>query len=139
MIDTEKLIDILKDYPYIASAYLFGSVATGKTGPLSDIDIAVLIKKEAPQGRELLHELDYIAYKIEKIFKKPVDIIPMNNKGLIFQHNILKTGRLIYDNDPSFRIKYVSNLISAYCDFEPLLRFMRRFHFEGYRKRLKNL
>ncbi len=136
MIDTDKIKDILKDYPYIASAYLFGSAATGKVGPLSDIDIAVLLKKEAPQGRFLIHELDYIAYKIEKIFKRPVDVIPMNRGGLIFQHNILKTGILIYDSDPAFRIKYVSSLISAYCDFEPLLRFMSRFYPEGYRRRL---
>lgn len=137
--DTEKIKDILKDYPYIASAYLFGSAATGKVGPLSDIDIAVLLKKEAPQGRFLIHELDYIAYKIEKIFKRPVDVIPMNRGGLIFQHNILKTGTLIYDSDPDFRIKYVSYLISAYCDFEPMLRFMGKFYFKGYRRRLRSL
>lgn len=140
MLNTEKLKDILKDYPYIAAAYLFGSQKSGKTTPMSDVDIAILLKDNAPKGRELIHEEDYLAYKIAKILGlKEIDLIDLNSQGLIFQHNVLKTSMLIYDADPDFRIKFVTRVLSHYCDFELTLRFMDEYYFEGYRRRLARL
>jgi len=139
MFDIEKLKDIFKNYPYIASAYLFGSYVSGKITPMSDVDIAVLLKEPYPKGRYLIHQMDYLAVKIEEVIKKEVDIVEMNRQGLIFQYNVLRTGKLIYDADPSFRVNYVSRLISAYCDFEPTLRFMNNYYFDGYRRRLARL
>lgn len=140
MIDIEKLKDIFKDYPYIASAYLFGSQASGKIGPMSDVDIAVLLKDNAPKGRELIHKMDYLAYKTQEAFQvKEVDLIELNRQGLIFVHNVLKTGKLIYDSDPGFRIRFVTKVISNYCDFEPTLRFMNNYYFKGYKRRLAAL
>jgi hypothetical protein len=140
MLEFEKLKSIFKDYPYIASAYLFGSQASGKTGPMSDIDIAILLKDNAPKGRELIHAEDYLAYKIETALQaKVVDLIELNRQKLIFVHNVLRTGKLIYDADPDFRIKFVTKVISDYCDFELTLRFMDKYYFEGYRRRLARL
>jgi predicted nucleotidyltransferase len=136
----EQLKGILKDYPYIASAYLFGSVAYGKAGPMSDVDIAVLLKEGAPTGRELIHEEDYLSYRIADALRvKEADVIELNSQGLIFVHNVLKTGKLIYDADPHFRVKFVAKVISDYCDFEPTLRFMNNYYFQGYKRRLAAL
>ena len=139
MFDIEKLKEIFKNYPYIASVYLFGSYVSGRISPMSDVDIEVLIKEPYPKGRYLIHQMDYIAVKIEEVIKKEVDTVEMNRQGLIFQYNVLRTGKLIYDADPSFRVNYVSRLISAYCDFEPTLRFMNNYYFDGYRSRLARL
>jgi predicted nucleotidyltransferase len=139
-LDTEKLKDIFKDYPYIASAYLFGSYAKGRICPMSDVDIAILLKDNAPKGRELIHKEDYLAHRIEDALKvKEVDLIELNRQGLIFVHNVLKTGKLIYDTDPDFRIRFVAKAISDYCDFEPTLRFMNNYYFRGYMRRLAAL
>lgn len=140
MLNMEKLKNIFKDYSYIASAYLFGSQTSGKKGPMSDVDIAILLKENAPKGRELIHEEDYLSYRIEDALQvKEVDLIELNKQGLIFVHNVLRTGRLIYDADPDFRIKFVAKVISDYCDFEPTLRFMNNYYFKGYRRRLARL
>jgi|SRR3972149_1657530 len=136
MIDTKKLRDIFEDYPYIVSAYLFGSQASGKIGPMSDVDIAILLKEDAPKGRELIHEEDYLAYKIARALGvKEVDLIDLNSQGLIFKHNILRTGKLIYDADPRFRISFEMRLIREFCDFEPTLRFIEKFHLKGRLRR----
>ncbi len=88
----------------------------------------------------MIHEEDYLAYRIaETIQAKEVDLIELNRQGLIFVHNVLKTGKLIYDADPDFRIKFVSKVISDYCDFEPTLRFMNKYYFNGYMMRLSKL
>lgn len=140
MLNLEKLKEIFKDYPYIASAYLFGSHASGKVNPMSDLDIAILLKDNAPKGRELIHKMDYLAYGIEKALQtKEVDLIELNNKGLIFQYNVLRTGKLIYDADPLFRINFVTRLITTYCDFEPTIRFIKRFHLQGIKNRVAKI
>lgn len=140
MQNIEKLSDIFKEYSYIAAAYLFGSCAAKKAGPMSDMDIALLLKAPYPKGRELIHEEDYLSYRISKVLGgKDIDLIDMNNQGLVFQHTILRTGKIIYDADRDFRIKFEAGVISRFCDFEPTLRFMQRFHLQGIKKRLMRI
>lgn len=138
-LDLEKLDAVFRNYSFIASAYLFGSQATGKTGPMSDVDIAILLKEPRPKGRELMHQMNNLSFRIEEIFKKEVDVIEMNSQGLIFQHNVLRSGNLIYDADPLFRANYVSRLISSYCDFEPTIRFIKKFHLQGIKNRVAKI
>lgn len=138
--DFKILEPIFKDYSYIAAAYLFGSHASGKAGPLSDVDIAILLKRDAPRGRDLIHEEDHLAYRVGKALKvNDVDVIDINNKSLIFQHNILKSGIIIYDGDPPFRIRFESYVISHFCDFEPTLRYVERYHYKGRLNRIARL
>ncbi len=140
MFDFDKFKDLFDDYPYIAAVYLFGSQSSGKAGPMSDVDIAILLKDNAPNDRELIHEEDYLAYKIAKALGvKEVDVIDLNRQGLIFQHNVLRTGKLIYDADPALRIKFVTRVIPYFCDFEPTLRFMEKFSLQGRLKRCERL
>ncbi|HHT9105982.1 MAG TPA: type VII toxin-antitoxin system MntA family adenylyltransferase antitoxin [Candidatus Wujingus californicus] len=118
----------------------FGSYSSSKAGPISDVDIALLLKGNAPEGRELIHEEDYLAYRIGKILGiNEVDLIDLNSQKLILCHNVLKTGRLIYDADTAIRIRFETRVISSFCDFEPTLRFMERFHLQGIIKRCTNL
>ncbi|MBI5529325.1 MAG: nucleotidyltransferase domain-containing protein, partial [Deltaproteobacteria bacterium] len=95
MNDIKTLEGTLRTYPYVAAAYLFGSRARGNAGPTSDVDIAVLLKEGAPAGRALVHEMGYLAYKIGKVIgAREVDLVELNGKGLVFQHNVLRAGRL---------------------------------------------
>ncbi len=137
--NSKRLDEIFNRYPYIAAAYLFGSYAQDKEGPMSDIDIALLLKKPHPEGRKLIHEIDYLAYLISKTLGKEVDLIILNHQGLVFQHNVLKTGRLIYDTAPDVRIRFETGVITHYCDFEPTLRFMDKYYPDGYRRRLAGI
>jgi len=139
-IDFGRLKALFRGYPYIAAAYLFGSSVSGKRGPLSDVDIAVLLKSPHPEGKELIHGEDYIAYMIGKALRvKEVDLIDLNTQGLIFQHNVLKSSRLIYDGDPGIRIGFEWHVISRYCDFQITLRFMDRFYQQGIKERLSKI
>ncbi|MBI2264286.1 MAG: nucleotidyltransferase domain-containing protein [Armatimonadetes bacterium] len=135
-LDAQKLRGILRDYPYIAAAYLFGSQVSGKTSHTSDTDIAILLDDNAPTGRQLVHEEDYLAYRIAKALEiKKVDLMDLNGQGLVFQHTILRTGILIYEADPAVRIPFVAKVISYFCDFEPTLRLMERYRIEGLLER----
>ena len=63
--------------------------------------------------------------------------VGLNNKGHAFAHNVLKTGKLIYDANPDKRIKFAVKVISYYCDFQLTIEFLNKYYFGGYRRRLR--
>ncbi len=65
----EMIYDILKKYG-IEKAYIFGSYARGEANKQSDIDI--MIKKG---NLKTLLQLSVLAYEIEQILKKQIDIV----------------------------------------------------------------
>jgi predicted nucleotidyltransferase len=138
--DLQKLKSTFEDYPYIAAAWLFGSHAKGTVWKMSDVDIAILVNDEAPTGRELLHDESYLSYQLSKTLGgKEVDLVNLKSQGLIFQHNVLRTGIVIYDSAPDYRIRFETRVICNYCDFEPTLRFMEKFYLQGRLRRLARL
>ena len=64
----EMIYDILKKYG-IEKAYIFGSYARGEANKQSDVDI--MIKKG---NLKTLLQLSALAYEIEQILKKQIDI-----------------------------------------------------------------
>lgn len=44
-LDIKSLVDYLATQPDVLAAYLFGSYATGKARPQSDVDVAVLLSE----------------------------------------------------------------------------------------------
>lgn len=131
---------VFQDYKYIAAAYLFGSLAQGKAGVLSDIDIAILLKDNAPSGVKLLDEENFLEYKISSSLGfKRIDLIILNHQGLVFQHNVLRTGKLIYEKDSEFRKRFEMRVIINFCDFKPTLDFIEKYHIKGRLRRCETI
>lgn len=138
MIDRKAARNVLKDYPFVAAAWLFGSRARGSHGPMSDVDIAVLLGEGAPAGRRLIHAEDEMAARLAKALGvREVDLVAINSQGLVFRHNLLRTGRLIYEADRRRRIAFTHRVILNFCDFEPTLRLVEKRHLKGRLERLK--
>lgn len=127
---------IFKAYDYMAAAYIFGSQIRGTNNPLSDLDIAILLKENAPLALALLDEKLLLEYKIQSSFGLyQVDLIELNRQGLAFQHNVIGTGKLVYEGDPPFRKMFETKVISDYCDFRPTLRLIEKYHLQGRLRR----
>jgi predicted nucleotidyltransferase len=128
---------LFKAYPFIVAAYQFGSTTRGQEGPLSDLDIAILVDDErAPSDLELLRVELLLAYEIQKhLGISEVDLITLNRQRLPFQHAVLQTGRLIYEADSRYRIPFVQKVIQAYLDFKPTLELIGKFHTQGRMRR----
>ena len=136
-IQKDKIASLLKEYSFIIAAYQFGSTVHNKEGPLSDLDIALLLDEERiPSKREILTMELLLSYKLEKLFHiSAVDVITLNHQKLIFQHTVLRTGLLIYETEPRLRIQFAYKVIRSYLDFQPTLRFSQRFRMEGLLRR----
>lgn len=136
-INGEEIAFLFKAYPFITAVYQFGSTTRGRKSPLSDLDIAILVDdKRAPSGLKLLRTELLLAYEIQKQLNiSEVDLITLNLQRLPLQYAVLRTGKLIYEADPKYRIRFVQKVVQAYLDFKPTLELIDRFHTQGRLRR----
>ncbi|MBI3958809.1 MAG: nucleotidyltransferase domain-containing protein [Chloroflexi bacterium] len=128
----------LRQQPDVIAAYLFGSRATGRVHPGSDVDIAVLLDEDAlPQttgwgGPLLSRRLDLIA-AAEQFADCEVDVITLNDASPLLSFEVLRKGRLLYEGNRLQRIEFEVRAGKIYNDLEPMYRFFN----DALRKELK--
>ena len=109
----------ISQYPEVIAAYLYGSAVTGKMNPMSDVDVAILLQEQTPHRRELSISF-YILSAIQEIFHREGDVKVLNRiTDLPFLHEVLSTGKLIYERDRNIHREFVAETIIAYLDFKP--------------------
>jgi predicted nucleotidyltransferase len=107
-------IRYLESQPEVRFAYLFGGLAAGRRGPLSDIDLAVYLKEGSRASRvkiRLLYNL------IDLLRTEEIDLVILNAAPLPLAYRILKNKRILMDRDPFLRHRYESLIIREYLDF----------------------
>ena len=73
---------------------LFGSVLRDDFRPKSDVDVMLVIKPDAPIG---LSELVDMQLELEKLFKRPVDLVEKDGlRNPYRKKEILRTAKVIY-------------------------------------------
>jgi predicted nucleotidyltransferase len=115
--DVSKYLPAAKKYfegrADVVFACLFGSHATGKQTRLSDLDIAVYLT-ENDSGEKTLEILG----DLNDIFKTDeIDLVILNKASLPLRYNILKSRKVLADNEPFKRHIYESMTIRSYFDF----------------------
>lgn len=118
----------LKGRKDVVFAYLFGSFATGKPHPLSDVDIAVYL-----DGTDTAEKRLEILGDLEKILKSDeIDLVILNKSPLTLNMKILQSRRVISDNQPFNRHIYESVTARSYIDFAKLeMRILERRFLNG--------
>jgi predicted nucleotidyltransferase len=113
----QDLTPIFKRKKRIAAVYLYGSAATGKDRRGSDLDLAIVVKRNI-SGRERLR----IEADLSSRLLRDVDLVVFGQAAPLLQHQILKYGRLICENDPAERIRQEVRAQSEYLDTRHLFR-----------------
>jgi len=95
----------------VVFALLFGSVAVGKEGKLSDIDFAVFLSEKSKN-------IDFFAFRLNlldqlgKVIKDlPVDVVVLNNSPPLLTQLIIKKGKIIFCQDENRRVKFFSEVL----------------------------
>ena len=112
----EKLPELLGKYPEIIVAYLFGSYATGKITPLSDIDIAYLIDSDIFYKDYLDKELTIDSEISHLLRTDEVACILLNKTPVSFQYHVISLGKKIYCKDEILKASYEASVVSRYLD-----------------------
>jgi len=116
----QNLNSLFLKYPQVKLAYLFGSQASRKTGPLSDYDFAFYLE-EKDKKKSFDLKLDLIS-SLSRILKTDnIDVVILNEvESPELKYNIIKEGKLIYEIEP-YRLLVEPRILNDYFDFHYLL------------------
>lgn len=117
----QKLAQLFKKHK-VVFAYLFGSQAKNKTGPMSDIDIAVYFDDSLDGGQRFDRKLKLMAGFASLFKRDDVEALPLNDAYPLIAHRILKHGKLIYCQDIKKEKEYADKAIGEYLDWQPSLQ-----------------
>ncbi len=110
----------------IEFALIFGSIASGRDTPLSDIDIAVYFK----EGRGILElgerQIDIICAVMRICKINRVDVVVLNLANPFLRFQVIKYGRLIYAKDKKVVYKFKAASLGRYQDIKPMYELYNR-------------
>lgn len=110
MLDTAAIVRILEPLG-IEALWVFGSVATGKARPDSDVDLAGLFKTSPDLDALLGARADIAA-----VVGREADLVDLEAVSPVLAFQVVKHGRLIHEGNPSRRVCFVAELIGRYED-----------------------
>jgi predicted nucleotidyltransferase len=102
------------------AVYLFGSHAAGKSGPSSDVDVAVLGLATADRAANLELRARCIA-ELQQALRAPVDVVLLEDADHILADEVLRHGSLVLETDRDAHVLWKASRITRILDFQPTL------------------
>lgn len=109
--------DTLRQFPSITVGFLFGSTAKGATGPLSDVDVAVLLEPSAPVETVAGSLNDALC---RALGTDDVDLVILADAPSSLAYRIIRDGRCVLCRDAKAKEHFESKTIMRYLDFKPV-------------------
>lgn len=128
--EQEQKIELLKEYfskrEDISKAFVFGSYAKGRNIAESDFDLAIYFKPsgrkiEWEEGREYDRQSE-IWLDVERIVKRNVDLVILNNSASTIAFEALRTGKPIIIKDKLLYWKFLSQVSFEAIDFRRVVK-----------------
>lgn len=119
---------VLRGYPDVSAAFLFGSHAAGTAIGSSDVDIALV----GPRERLGEHKLEILA-DLARAGLDNVDLVLLDGADPALRFEAVRPNCLVYATPDFDRGSYYSLALREYFDFEPYLQVQR----EALQRRLR--
>ena len=117
----------------VVVAYLFGSVAREQASHLSDVDIAVLLDSELAIEASLERQIQLMV-DLDQFADREVQVVVLNRATPFLAYQVLREGRLLYEQSPLERIAFEVRTMKVYFDVQPMLEFHSQALFERIRE-----
>ena len=100
---------------------LFGSAATGETGPMSDIDLAVYVDPNRHKSGNIETVLEIGLVLERAIGDKNIDVVILNDATPAIKFNVIRTGIQIMSTKQGDYEDFYVRTLAEYYDFIPFL------------------
>jgi predicted nucleotidyltransferase len=107
----------------ITAVYIFGSQASGRHIPSSDVDIAVLFDRSDPDY--IRSCMDEILLKLPKLLRKDIHPVAMNSASEALLKQIFSNGRCLFVNDSRKLAEFKMVAYARIADFNYHLKKMQ--------------
>jgi hypothetical protein len=107
--------------PRVVAVYLFGSFARGEEGPLSDLDVALLLRFDIPRQEVADLSAEYYDALCRILGTEEVSFVLLNGVPLAFGYEVVRSGKVLVDNDPDARHAFEVRIEDRFLDFKPVL------------------
>lgn len=104
----------------IVLLYLHGAHARGTQGPLSDVDIAVLLEVDA--ARDAKASLTLVGKLADACGREDVDVVILNSAGSIIKDRVVRNGRLVFAGSERERLRFEASAVMEALDFQHFSR-----------------
>ena len=109
----------------VVAVWLFGSVARGDDGDRSDVDVAVLYRRDPQRTFDALPLR--LEGEIERLLGRRAEVVCLNLAPVDLCARVLRDGVLLVDQDPALRIGFEVRTRNLWFDLQPVLRTIGGF------------
>ena len=121
---SKTISDYFKNKDEVIAVYLFGSYASGKNQPFSDIDIGILLNR-IDQEFANQQKMRYLT-ELSRIIRKDVHPVILNFANEVLMKQIYSKGKCILINDSKKLAKYKMTMYARIADFAYYLNKMQK-------------
>jgi predicted nucleotidyltransferase len=118
---TQQVASVLKDFPQVAGAYLFGS-ALGALRHDSDIDIGLILEDIAMADKDKAQLEAGIANSLSPLNGHVYDVVLLDPGNTIFCFRVIKEGQLIYTKNIGRVTDVIEYVSRCYAEVYPRYR-----------------
>ena len=101
----------------IVAAYLFGSLVHRAAGPLSDVDIGLLVRDGQDRQAICDRTMDALCRRLQT---SRVVVVALADAPVPLRYRIVRDGTLVVCRDASLVERFATAAVLHYLDFKPL-------------------
>ena len=112
----EEITSLMRKFS-VKFAYVFGSFIQNQRGPLSDIDLAIFLEPRLSKYQRHRRRLELHALLEELLVPEQVDLVVLNDIGLLLADRIVRQGISFYIYDEAVKQQFEEAIIIRGLDF----------------------
>lgn len=117
--------------PEVLAGYIFGSVASGRARPDSDVDVAVLVKPTVMKRDPSAYRLNLMADLSAALHTFDVDVVLLNAAPPALAQNVVRGGTVVSERSRAERVRFQVQTLNRFLDTQP----MRDLHLDRLKRR----
>jgi hypothetical protein len=113
--DLEGLRSALAARPAVKLAVVFGSAARGRSGPGSDLDLALRLVPAAASRREVVDAA-------RRVVRRELDVVDLDTAPPLLRFQIARDGVVLVEREPRSWARFKARAMTDWWDWAPTAR-----------------